>query len=211
MPTRSGDGFSFPVRKFDDDVGLFKNFKYLEQWLRRLGQGGASLATVGVHENGQDVWSPGLVEWGRDDPASVTDPDGIIIGFSGTNDFTIHVVPGTYVVTFTIDINASTLASSFEWSNWITNITHTTAGGASINGGYATNIIQVGTNTTAVSHTLSVTQSFTVVGADNEFFAASSSLNSSDGFGTEVGDWFLEGFDPGGVSDGTNVTFLKVG
>ena len=34
--TTSGTGFMFPVRKFDDDAGLYKNFKYLEQFLLRI-------------------------------------------------------------------------------------------------------------------------------------------------------------------------------
>ena len=38
MVVRNPHAFHFPIQKFDDDIGLFKNFRYLEDFLTRLSQ-----------------------------------------------------------------------------------------------------------------------------------------------------------------------------
>jgi hypothetical protein len=46
--------FWFPVRKFDDEIGLWKNFRYLENFLQEIKQGAVSSHTIIFALDGSD-------------------------------------------------------------------------------------------------------------------------------------------------------------
>ena len=48
--------FWFPVRKFDDNVGLHKNFRYLEDFLNRL-HSGSGVPTITVAASNSETVS----------------------------------------------------------------------------------------------------------------------------------------------------------
>lgn len=210
MPTRSGDGFSFPIRKFDDGAGLFTNFKYLEQWLKGLGQGGASYAYVTIDSAGQDNWVAGYVEWSRDAAAVVVDPDGIISSVGGTNGRDIFVVPGTYIVTGVLNLNGAVNTTTFEYSNYYTAVS-LFDNNFVVQAAHSSPYMLISSAQTTIELQASLTNSFVVT--DGQWFRFESSPwagGQSDNFAANTDNWFLEPHTPPDTFPGTHITFLKV-
>lgn len=214
MPTRSGDGFSFPIRKFDDGPGLFTNFKYLEQWLRRLGQGGATYAEIRVNANGQNNWAYGNIDWERDDAAVIYDPTGMIVGFhdigGDTNSYIELSSTGIYYVTFNIDWDAMIDSANFAWANIQTQVMHTNDSGQQLTASGYISTLTVDADSNAIEYQGSVSQAFEITDTSQRIFCQSGPITESVTWSTEVNAKFLYGDENSVVSTGTGISFLKV-
>ncbi len=88
MGTRFRHAFHFPIQKFDDEIGLYKNFRYLEDFLQQLaeqdGQGPTTILAPSDYSNPELA---NVVLNGRTDAAVINE----LLLVDGW----IHILPGT--------------------------------------------------------------------------------------------------------------------
>ena len=95
--------FWFPVRKFDDPVGLHKNFRHLEDFLRVIDHGSAQHADITVAPS--DAYDSSGADYflsGTNDHILMQ----TIIDIAKTDNLWVHVLSGTVNVAAVIDVGS---------------------------------------------------------------------------------------------------------
>ena len=88
MGTRFRHAFHFPIQKFDDRIGLFKNFRYLEDFLQQLSSAdGQGPSTIFAPSNYADPEKANILLTGNNDAAVIQE----VIDEGGW----LHFLPGT--------------------------------------------------------------------------------------------------------------------
>ena len=105
MGLRDGFPFWFPVRKFDDPVGLHKNFRYIEDWFRKVAGDAQRAPTVIIApDNYTYPEHADIVLTGSGDEVLI---NAAISDVAGDKGGWIHFMPGTP----TIDAKITTVGS----------------------------------------------------------------------------------------------------
>ena len=103
MPLLTQYPFWFPVRKFDDRVGLHKNFRYLEDFMRVINFGSAQHADITVApSDAYETSSADFILSGSNDHILMQ----TIIDIAKLDNLWVHVLSGTVNVTSEINVGS---------------------------------------------------------------------------------------------------------
>ncbi len=105
MGTRNRHAFHFPVQKFDDRVGLWKNFRYLEDFLQQISNDHSSNVAdiVVAPSDTREGRFADVVLSGTADQTQLN----TVFADASANDLWVHILSGTVNLTGSIDLNTA--------------------------------------------------------------------------------------------------------
>ncbi len=105
MGTRNRHSFHFPVQKFDDRIGLWKNFRYLEDYLQQISnEHSSNMADIVVapSDTREDRYADVILSGTADQTQLNT-----VFADALANDLWVHILSGTVNVTGAIDLDTT--------------------------------------------------------------------------------------------------------